>query len=148
MRAACLLFPWLALVLSWLVVVVVSSCLPLSQEVYATVCSELVLPTHLLPAAASSDEEPPSARKHRQRQAAGDQDEAEAEAMALLARATGKAAPAARPGARGAASFYGASGSGSGNLERRVSTGQSEAELRGKVGVNHITLGLAGSLAS
>lgn len=61
--------------------------------------------------------------------------------MALLARATGRAAPAARPGARGAASFYGASGSGSGNLERRVSTGQSEAELRGKVGVNRIPFG-------
>ncbi len=93
----------------------------------------------LLPDAASSDEEPPSARKHRQRQAAAaagdDDDEADAYARALLARAAGKAAPAARPGARGTASFYGASGaSGSGNLERRVSMGQSEDELRSKVG--------------
>ncbi|PRW33553.1 PHD finger 3 [Chlorella sorokiniana] len=84
---------------------------------------------------ASSDDEPPSARKHRQRHAAAaaDEDEDDAAAYDILARAAGKAVPAARPGARGTASFYGASGSGSGNLDRRASMGQSEEELRSKV---------------
>lgn len=63
---------------------------------------------------------------------ADDEAEAEAYARSLLAKVTGKAAPL--PGQRGAAAFYGAAGSGSGNLGRRASLGPSEEDVRAKVG--------------
>lgn len=91
------------------------------------------------PSAGSSDEEEPrSSRKPRvqarKAAAAEDDEEAEAEAYAqsLLARVTGgKALPVQRE----AGAFYGRQGSGSRELDRRVSSGQSDEELRQKVGL-------------
>lgn len=117
------------------------SCMQPTHEISRAAHASHLPPT-FFPTAASSDDEPPSARTHRQRQSAATaDDEDEAEAYALLARATGKAPPA-RPGARGTSSFYGASGaSGGGNLERRVSLGQSEEEFRSKVGDQRLSEG-------
>lgn len=101
---------------------------------YLCVCVCVSLPS---PSAASSeDEQPPSARRRRSRAAAAaaaeDDEDEEAEAFArnLLARVTGKAQPGQK---KEAGAFYGRQGSGGRQLERRLSAGQSEDELRQKV---------------
>ncbi|KAL4856957.1 hypothetical protein ACK3TF_002657 [Chlorella vulgaris] len=86
--------------------------------------------------ASSEDEQTPSARRQRSRAAAAaaaeDDEDEEAEAFArnLLARVTGKAQPGQK---KEAGAFYGRQGSGGRQLERRLSAGQSEDELRQKV---------------
>lgn len=99
----------------------------------------------------SSDEERPSSarrggRQGRQarQQAPLDEEEAEAEAYAasLLAKVTGKPLP----GQQKAAAFYGRQGSG-GGVERKVSMGQSEEDVRSKVRQEGARRALEGRLA-